>query len=652
MLKIFRDNLKYLSWILWLVIAIFVVFVFVDFGGGLSGTGGPRSAAATVGREEVTYREFEREYRRLENQYRQAFGAQFTPELADQLKLPLQALERLIDQKLLLVEAERLGLGTTDAEVREAILGIPGLQDAAGNFVGAATYQQFLRVNGLDTREFEESVRQELLLGKLQAIVAAGVTIPDAEVERAYRAQAERASIRFVQMPASRFQTEVQSLTPGELEAHFTAHREEYRLPAQRAVDYLLVDSMKLRSQLTFDAAELERYYAEHRADFAEPEQVRARHILLKVDDQRSALQAEREMAAIRARLDAGESFEALATELSEDPGSKSRGGDLGYFARGRMIREFEEAAFGAAVDSLVGPVRTSFGYHLIQVLDRREAGQRPFADVEPQVRARLAGERADEAAERQAEQLRQRIESERLASEEQWKSLADGDSVSFLSTPPFGRDDVVPGIGRGTAFSSSAFGLDSGKISPVVKIPRGFAVLRVREVREPRLPELAEVEARVRAAVTREKMLARAARELAAARDRMAAGRTLDEIASQLDLTVESSGEFVRGGTIAGLGAVREVADAAMALEAGQIGGPIETPSGAVLFEVVARTRFDPEAFAAEREATRASLQRDEVNRLLGAILDQKKREQKVNYDRPLLEQFGLLGDKSQRSS
>lgn len=378
MLKILRDNLKYLSWILWLVVLIFIAFVFVDFGGGLSGGPGPRAAAATVGDRTVSYRDFEREYRRLENQYRQAFGGQLTPEMIDQLKLPLMALERLVDQELLLEEADRLGLEASDTEVAQAILEIPGLKDDQGHFVGQETYNRFLRANGLDHREFEDSVREELVLAKLQTIVASSVRVSDSDVETSYRQQSERAAIRFIQVPSSRYSATSQAVSPAELQAYFDAHRDDFRLPTQRTVDYLLVDTIKTRAQLTFEPAELEAYYNDHAADFAQEEQVRARHILLKVDDNRTAAQAEAELEQVKARVAAGEDFAKLASELSEDPGSKTRGGDLGYFGRGRMIAEFEQAAFDAAPNSVVGPVKTSFGYHLIQVLDHRQGGSAP----------------------------------------------------------------------------------------------------------------------------------------------------------------------------------------------------------------------------------------------------------------------------------
>ncbi len=650
MLKILRDNLKYLSWILWLVVLIFVAFVFVDFGGALRGTGGGRSAAATVGGDEISYAEFQREYQRLEEQYRQAFGDNFTPQLAQQMRLPLQALDRLIDQRVLLGEAERLGLTASDTEVRNTILEIPGMKDEQGGFVGQPTYERFVRANGYAVRDFEDAVRRQILLTKLSAIFSASVAISDSEVEKSYRDQAERASVRYLILPPRSVQAEVQ-IAPEELSSYFAGHQEEFRLPVQRAVDYLLVDTVRMRAKIDLQPAELESYYNDHLSDFAQEEQVRARHILIKVDDQHDAAAAQAAIEAAKRRLEKGEDFTKIASEISEDPGSKSRGGDLGYFGRGRMIKEFEDAAFAAAPNSLVGPVRTSFGFHLIQVLDHRSAGQKPFSEVEAQVRARLAGERADNAAKAKADELARRIAADQLTTEDQLKALADNDTVVFIQTPPFGRDEVVPGVGRGTPFSSAAFALEPGKTSTPVKINRGYAILSLKEEKPERLPELSEVEGKVRQALLKVKLDARATAKLAAAKSELAAGKTLDAVAKELGVEVKESGEFGRDGSVTGLGQAPELIAAALAGRAGEFEGPVPTPQGPALFQITARKGFDPAAFANEKTATREALERNEVNRLLGAVVEQKKRELKVNYDRPLLQQFGLLGETQQGS-
>jgi len=644
MLKVFRDNLKYLSWILWGVILVFILFVFVDFGGGVPGPARPTASAATVGGEEISYGELQRAYQQTENAYRDAYGGQFTPELARQLQLPLQVLETLVQQRIMLAEADRIGVTVSDTELQKELLRQPLLLDEQGTFVGTDRYRQIVRSIGFATPDaFEDAIRTQLLLTKLNRVFADNIVISDADVERTYREQAERARIRYVKLPIADFRDAV-VLTAEEVESFFQENIEEFRLPERRAVDFLLVDVNAIRQGLTVSDEELQVYFTEHASEYETEEQVRARQIMLMVNDQRTTEAAQQELAAIRVRLEAGETFDALARELSEDPVSSEQGGDLGLFGRGQILEEVEAAAFAGQPGDLVGPIQSGFGIHLIEIMEHLPGGLPTFEEMRESLSRRLLAERARESADAQAIELAQRIGRESLTDQEAFRQLADSDAaLSYQSTPAFGRGDNVPGIGRSTPFSAAAFDLQEGQASAPVRVGSGWAILRLSETEEPRLPELAEVETEVRARLRDQQAEKSARTRFAAARERIAGGESFDTVAETLGAAVTETEEFSSGGMVGDLGPNIEISAAALALEQGAVGEPIVSGAEIVLFEVSERRHFDSVEFAAGQEDTREALASQRVNQLIAAMVAERREELKVSYDPNLIANLGL---------
>lgn len=642
MLKVFRDNLKNLAWILWVIIALFVLALAADFGSSVGG-GGSHATAAKVGRDTVSLAEFQREYRQLANLYRQVYGDQLTPEVEKQMQLPRQALDRAINQKILLAEARRMGLGVTDAELRERILKEQVFQDEQGNFIGEERYKQILQSNQLSVSSFEDEVRQELLLKKLMDALSANIYVSNDEIERTYREQVEKAKIRYLQLPRARFVSEVQ-VQPAELQTYFEAHKQEYRLPEQRDIAYLLAGGPQLASQVTLSDKELQDWYDAHKNEFTQEEQVRARHILVMVNDQRNDEQAKARIAQAKAKLEGGADFAAVAKEFSDDTASKDNGGDLNYFGRNRMVKEFEEAAFGAQPGKVVGPVKSSFGYHLIEVTDKRAGGTQPFETVKEQIRARLSAERAQQLAETKAREIAAQLAKDKPASAEALRAVAEKNpGVTFAETGKVTAQAPIPGIGIGE-FSKSAFSLKKGEVSQAIQVPMGWAVLYVKDVFEPKTPTLAEVQPRVQAAITAQKLQQVTMRRLEDARKQIAQGKTLDQVAAELGLQVRESEEFGgQGGMVPGLGYSPELVKAALASPKGQIGGPVADGQGAVLFQVTDRKGWDPKLFASNREQTRTGLLQQKLSRLQSSLIEQRRRELGVEYDRQFLDQMGI---------
>jgi peptidyl-prolyl cis-trans isomerase D len=645
MLKVMRENIKHLAWVLWVVIAVFVLLVFVDFGPAVP-TMGRSDAAATLGRYEVSWGELRRQHQTMQDQMRAAYGEQWTPELAQQLQLEQRALDQLLSSKILLAEARRLGLQVSDDEVRREIL--RSFSDEEGKFVGQELYEGWTRQYGGPTA-FEELLREDLLLGKLRDVLTQTVYVGDDEVERAYREDVERAAIRYLLLPRDRF-AEAAQADRASLESYYREHQSEYQLPEQRAIDYLLVDKGVLRGRMEVPEAELRAFYDQNPDQFTREEQVQARHILLRTD-KRTAAEARAELEAARARIAGGEDFAAVARELSEDPGSAARGGDLGAFGRGRMVPAFEEAAFGAEVGELVGPFDSDFGVHLLEVTQHLPGGSVPFAEAREAVRSRLASERLDAAAAERAAELLGRLEdAEPGELRGVMEELAGEDpALQFATTSPFGTGDAIPGIGRSPELSETAFALAPGELAETAATtPRGPLVVRLAEVSEPRVPPLAEVEERVRREVERARQQELAAARLTEIRGAIEAGTALDAAAAELGVDAVETPEFGQGGAIQGLGFAPGVAEAALAAGQGDLVGPLEVPQGAVLFEVTARHGFDAEELARQREEIRERVAQERAGQLLSSLIfERRRREGDLRLSRELQEQIsaGALG-------
>ena len=634
MLKAFRDNLKYLSWVLWLVIIAFILVAFVGLG-DLGPGGASADVAATVGDQTVTYREFESAYRRTEDFYRQAYGERFNADFARQLGLHQQVLDTLVADRILLIEADRLGIEVTNAQLQAAILELPVFQNEDGSFIGAVDYARILRQNGYTQAGFEAGLRQDLLLDRVRNMVAENLYVPESDVEREYRQRTERAKIRFFKAPYQKIADEPQ-FDETQLVAYYEDNRESFETPERRIAEYLVVDVERIRESLEIAPEEIRAYYDDHSDEFDQPEQIRARHILLQINDKRSAEEARSLLETAKQRIESGASFADVAAELSEDPGSKDRGGDLGFFGRGAMVEAFETAAFATPAGQMTGPIQTDFGLHLIEVLERQEGGLRPFEDVEENIRQRLALERSNVFAEEKAAEISGRLGSSDL----EFATVAESETaVTFQATPAFAAGENVPSIGRSTPFAAAAFELEADEISAPVRIPKGWAILRVAEIQEPRVPPLDEVraqaEVRLRAELVRRAAIDRLTRD----RD-----KGLEAIASAIGAPIEESesfGENGPGATLAGQSG--EIAAAALAAEEGDIVGPIASEDGAILFEVVERVKVNPQVYAVEKAATRDALVSQRAGQLVASLVAERRKELEVSFDPQLLATFEL---------
>jgi peptidyl-prolyl cis-trans isomerase D len=640
MLKQLRENFKHLKWILWAVIAVFVLFVFVDWGMGNSrGAGTDTTLAAKAGSIRVTTAEFQKEYAFAEERYRQAYGKNYSPELARAMNLPEQVLNGMIDRRLLRSEADRLGIRITDEELTQHLLGIKDPQSGRplfvkdGVFVGDATYKRILAANRLSPESFEADSRDALVLEKLNRFYTQSMVVGDEDVRTEFESRNVKAKIAWALAPP--VTAAAVAVTDAEAEAFFKTNPTTYMQPEKRKAKYLLVETTKIRPTIVVADADVQADYAANTESYRKGEEAHVRHILYKVDGANDAAQKAKADAAVR-KLKGGADFAALARAESDDPGSKANGGDLGSFPRGRMVKEFEDAAFSAKEKEIVGPVRSNFGWHVIQVLERTGERVQPFFEVAPGIRQRLQEDRAREEAKRLGAALAEKVAKLGKPSDDDLRKLASP-GVTFNETDFLARTDAPAGIGFNPQFTEKLFSLKEGETSPTsVGTARGEAIVKCVEVRKPGLPAFAEVKARVVQDIQKRKQ---DEATLTSVKQALEAAGSLDALAKKLNLRIETPDAFPKAGPIPGLGAPKAVLDAVFAAKAGETKGPVAVEGrGAVVFRVESVTPFDAAAFEKEKVALKEQLRGQKASRVLQALIQRQRSDLKVEFNKDLL--------------
>jgi len=252
-LKWLRDNLRHLKFILWGVVAVFVLLVFVDWGAGGSGPAAVTDSAVQVGDTVVTRQEFLGQMRRFEQQYSQQFGDRWN-EIKDQVNLFDETLGYFTNRILLLEEAEKAGIHVSDAELRDDLLRTPLFHDENGDFVGQETYQRIIRQYfQMTPQEFEKLRSEELVVTKLTTMMQRGVYVADAEVERSIKRERELADFDAVMLPYERYLSEV-AISEDEARAHYELTADDFQRDEQRVIRYLVVETSRLRRQLPVGA--------------------------------------------------------------------------------------------------------------------------------------------------------------------------------------------------------------------------------------------------------------------------------------------------------------------------------------------------------------------------------------------------------------
>lgn len=631
MLDRMRRHKGWLKWSLGLVVVAFVLVYIPDFVTPGVGGAAPNAPVATIEGREITVAEFQRAYNNQVQQYRQSAGPNFNEQILRQMGIEQRILMQMIDEEAVLAEADRLGITVTDAELRERIIRLPAFQEN-GQFIGDARYRELLASQRppIPVDEFEREMRRQLQSDKLRDALTGWVTVTDAEIDSEFKRRNEKVKVEMVLFNADAFKSTI-APSEAEIAAHFEANKARYRIPEKRRVRYLHVDAATLRDRVTVTDQDAERRYQETISQYQQPEQVRASHILLKTEGKDEAA-VRKQAEAVLAQVKTGGDFGQLAAKHSEDEASKGKAGDLGFFGKTEMVKEFSDVAFAQQPGQTSDLVKTPYGFHIIRTTDKRAAQTQPFAAVKQQLVDQMKWERAQQEVQRVAEELDREIDDP-----SDIDRLAQARGLTAADSPLFAREEPVPGLGFAPDVSSQAFTMERGKVSDAIRTPQGAAFITVIDVQPAHDAQLAEVRDRARDDLINE-------RAGAMARERAAslAGNFRSDFAGAAKgagLNVQTTELIARGAPFPEVGVNRPVEEAAFKLPAGGVSEPIATDRGTVMLRVTEKQDVKPEELTTQRPQIRAQLEQERKGQFFASYMTKAKQKMKIELKEETLQ-------------
>lgn len=512
-----------------------------------------------------------------------------------------QILKQLVFQKEIEYEAKRLGIHVSPDEIADRIRQFLPTAFTGDTPVGMDQYAAQVQSRfQMTVPVFEELIRQELLEEKFRKLVTDGISASPAELQDEFRYRNEKIKLDYALIKPEELEARI---TPDETEikSWYEKNKTKYQIPERRVVRYGLVDVNQIRQSVQISDDELKLQYQQNNQQYQVPNRVHVEHILLmtvgKTDAEVEEIRKKAEDLLKQASK--GGNFEDLAKKNSEDPGTKDKGGDLGWIVQGQTVAEFEKAAFSLPKGSISDLVKTQYGFHIIKALDKETAHTKSFDEVKDSIRAPLMLSKADKLASDTADQVSAAI---RKSPKTSLDDLAKPFHLTVAETRPLSATDPLLELGNSPDIKEAIFRLRSGELSAPVRTDRGYVVVSLKGVQPAHQGLLEEVHDRVVTELKQQKSAELAAAKAADLLKRVKAGEKFDAAAKALGLESKTSDAIARNGSISGVASGKQL-NVAFPMKPGDVGGPLNLGANWLVYRVAEKQEPNPADFDKQRK-------------------------------------------------
>lgn len=448
MLHFIRERAQ--GWVAWLIVGL-ISIPFALWGVNSYMTGPSDVIVAEVNGQPIQQGEYQKALQQYRDRMRNMMGEDFDPTMFDGIAVKQNVLEGLIEQKLLILAGHDLGQRVTDQALFEIIKSTAAFQKD-GQF-DSDVYSMTLARVGMNPAQYESQLRVDVLTQELAENTQRSVIVTDYNLNTVLRLENQTREIAYGVVAAQELVEQI-VVTDEAVRSYYDEHVANFMAPERMVVDYVELSVDELSKNITVDDESLKAFYEKNKDQFFGPEQRQASHILIEGDE----TEAKATLESITKRLDQGEDFSALATELSQDTGSAAEGGDLGLFQRGVMDPSFEEAVFSMTkIGEVSEPVKTEFGYHLIKLTAIQTSEGKSFIDARDQVEALYRRQKAEDLFFEQAE----KFANLSYENPDNLDVVAEELSLTVKTSQAFMREGNTTGIATNKKVASVAFSED-----------------------------------------------------------------------------------------------------------------------------------------------------------------------------------------------
>ena len=602
------------NWIIIFFLGLIILSFVVFYGAGKMHDDPTNLQVAQVNGETITQQEFAVAYGRAVDRYQQMLKGSLTPEMIKGLNLKGTLLEELIQKKLILQEARRLGLTVPDDDLAAQLAQAPEFQ-VAGRF-SKERYLQLLQANRILPAQFEEDQRDQLTIQRLYSVVLDSVHITDAEVRDRYRFDQEKLNLNYIKLPISDLVAQVK-LTEDDIQKYYERNKESLKEPLKIKLEYLSYPFDQSLSSIQVSDKETEDYYQAHREDkFHQHKEAKVRYISIPLtpgaDANRKKAARERADDIVKAAR-SGKDFSQLAKAESGDPGDE-KGGDLGWVEESQMPPPIAKAIFSLKKGAVSDPIETPAGFQIFKAEDLKDDKTQSLKEASAEITKMLKAEKAKREAAKAGDRDREKA----LAGADLVK-LAQDSGAKLTITDWLGSGATLPEIGDNQEFYKNAFALSAKETSPLVEGRNAYYMLRLKERREPAVPPLDSVRDKIEQGLRASKGYELALQKGNSLLEQLKKEKDISKVAQANGLKVEETGLFQRSAPQ--LPKIGELAE----LRAGPIVLSAQKPVAERLY-----TQKDAVyvlAFKESRSADMEQFEKDKANLMKQALAESRQR-------------------------